>query len=66
MKLTKHGLDGGIDTVGGKMDSIASKCLKRGAKLIVYGLLSLNNKTPIDTDEMIFKGTMIKGFWLTR
>ena len=66
MKLTKHGVDGAIDAVGGKTGSIASKCLKPGAKLIVYGLLSLNNRTPIDTGEMIFKGTTIKGFWLTR
>lgn len=66
MKLTKHGVDGAIDAVGGKTGSIASKCLRRGAKLIVYGLLSLSNRTPIDTGEMIFKGTTIKGFWLTR
>lgn len=66
MKITKIGADGGIDAVGGKTCGLALSCLKRGGKLIVYGLLSLSNRTPIDTGEMIFKGTIMKGFWLSR
>ena len=32
--------------------------------MLVYGLLSLQ-PTPVNTGEMIFKGTIIRGFWLT-
>ena len=66
MKITKHGVDGAIDAVGGKTGALALNCLKIGGKLMVYGLLSLSNRTPIDTGEMIFKGTKIHGFLLTR
>ncbi len=66
MKLTKHGADGGIDAVGGKTGALVLKCLKNDGKLIVYGLLSRDNITSIDMSEMIFKETIIKGFWLTR
>lgn len=63
-KLTKHGAGGGIDAVGGKTGAAVLKCLKNSEKLIIYGLLSRNNITPIDMSEMIFKETIIKGFWL--
>jgi NADPH2:quinone reductase len=63
MKITKKGAHAGIDSVGGRTGSLALQSLRPGRTLIVYGLLS-RELTPINTRDMIFKQTIIRGFWL--
>ncbi|MCO5198106.1 MAG: zinc-dependent alcohol dehydrogenase family protein [Anaerolineae bacterium] len=58
------GVGGAIDAVGGKTGGLAVSCLAPGKTLLVYGLLSMQ-LTPINTGEMIFRGTTVRGFWLT-
>ncbi len=65
MKITGKGVHGATDAVGGKTGAIAASCLRNDATLLVYGLLS-GLPTPINTGEMIFKGSKIHGFWLSR
>lgn len=64
MRLTgSKGVKGAIDAVGGKTGAVAASCLAPGKTMLVYGLLSMR-MTPINTGEMIFKGTSVRGFWL--
>lgn len=63
MKITDGGAHAGIDAVGGKTGALAASSLRNKGTLIIYGLLSME-RTPIDTGEMVFKETIIKGFWL--
>lgn len=63
MQLTKKGVHAGIDAVGGRTGSLAFQSLRPGGTLIVYGLLS-RELTPINTRDLIFKQTVIRGFWL--
>jgi len=63
MQITKKGAHAGIDSVGGRTGSLAFQSLRPGGTLIVYGLLS-RELTPINTRDMIFKQTAIRGFWL--
>lgn len=66
MKLTGgKGVPAAIDAVGGRTGSLAASCLAIGGTMLVYGLLS-GERTPINTGEMIFKESTIRGFWLTR
>lgn len=65
MKITGEGAHGAIDAVGGKTGSLALNSLRHQGTLIVYGLLS-NTNMSINTGEMIFKETNIRGFWLSR
>jgi len=64
MKITTKGVHGAIDAVGGTTGGLAASCLRKGGKLLVFGLLS-GQLTPINTGEMIFKGSHIEGFWLS-
>ncbi len=63
IKITSKGAHAGIDAVGGRTGSLALQSLRPGGTLIVYGLLS-RELTPINTRDMIFKETLIRGFWL--
>ena len=58
------GVKGVLDAVGGTTGTLAASCLQAGGTMIVYGVLSMQ-PTPINTGEMLFKGTTIRGFWLT-
>ncbi len=66
MKLTRgQGVFGAIDAVGGQTGARAAKCLRQGGTMLVYGLLS-EQRMPLDPGDMIFKGSIIRGFWLTQ
>ena len=65
MKITQKGAHAGIDSVGGRTGSLALQSLRSGGTLIVYGLLS-RELTPINGRDIIFKETIIRGFWLDR
>ncbi len=66
MKLTGgQGVTAAIDAVGGQTGGRAAKCLRQGGTMLVYGLLS-EERIPLDPGDMIFKGSMIRGFWLTQ
>jgi NADPH2:quinone reductase len=60
-----QGVHAAIDAVGGWTGAIAAKSLRPGGTMLVYGLLA-EERTPIDTGDMIFKGSTIRGFWLTQ
>ncbi|WP_375443638.1 zinc-dependent alcohol dehydrogenase family protein [uncultured Fibrella sp.] len=53
-----------LDAVGGHTASEALKCLGRGGKLLIYGLLSMQDPT-FNAGLIIFRELTIKGFWLT-
>ncbi len=59
-----RGVHGGVDAVGGQTGALAASCLRAGATLLVYGGLS-GQALPLNGGEMIFKGTTVRGFWLT-
>ncbi|TAF65175.1 MAG: alcohol dehydrogenase [Cytophagales bacterium] len=59
-----QGADCCLEAVGGATATQALKCLKNNGKMLIYGLLSLQNPT-VDSGLMIFKNLTIKGFWLT-
>lgn len=58
------GVHGGVDAVGGMTGALAASCLRPGATLLAYGVLS-GQPLPLDTGELLFKGTTVRGFWLT-
>jgi NADPH:quinone reductase-like Zn-dependent oxidoreductase len=60
-----QGVNAAIDAVGGWTGAIAARSLRPGGTMLVYGLLA-EERTPIDTGDMIFKGSTIRGFWLTQ
>ncbi|WP_158856696.1 zinc-dependent alcohol dehydrogenase family protein [Lunatibacter salilacus] len=53
-----------FDAVGGSLGAKALASLKPKGKMMVYGLLSLEN-IPLNSGLMIFKDLSIEGFWLT-
>ncbi len=66
LKLTRgQGVFAAIDAVGGQTGARAAKCLRQGGTMLVYGLLS-EERMPLDPGDMIFKGSIIRGFWLTQ
>jgi len=66
MKITQgQGVFAAIDSVGGLTGARAAKCLRQGGTMLVYGLLS-EERIPVDPGDMIFKGTTIRGFWMSR
>ncbi len=65
MALTEgRGVHGGVDAVGGQTGALAASCLQAGGTLLVYGGLS-GQAIPLNGGELIFKGTTVRGFWLT-
>lgn len=53
-----------FDAVGGTLGARALASLRPKGKMMVYGLLSLEN-IPLNSGLMIFKDLSIEGFWLT-
>lgn len=53
-----------LDSVGGHTTEEAMKCVAQGGKMLIFGLLSLQNPR-LDVGLMIFKEMTIQGFWLT-
>ncbi len=65
MALTENkGVPVCMDAVGGELAGKALQCLKRGGKMLVYGMLSLKESL-IHNGLMIFKNLKIEGFWLS-
>ena len=66
MKVTRgQGVHAAIDAVGGRTGGRAAKCLRAGGTMLVYGLLG-DECIPLDSGDMIFKGSTVRGFWLSR
>ncbi|QJW87875.1 zinc-dependent alcohol dehydrogenase family protein [Spirosoma taeanense] len=53
-----------LDAVGGHTATEAIKCLAKGGRMLLYGLLSLQDPT-INAGLLIFRELTVKGFWLT-
>lgn len=64
MTETEGGVTVIFDAVGGVLGAKALACLKNGGKMMVFGLLSLEN-IPLNSGLLIFKDLSVEGFWLT-
>lgn len=64
MEKTGEGVDVVFDAVGGVLGARALASLKAGGKMMVFGLLSLEN-IPLNSGLLIFKDLKVEGFWLT-
>ncbi|RPA69237.1 zinc-binding dehydrogenase [Cyclobacteriaceae bacterium YHN15] len=64
MEHTGEGVAVVFDAVGGLLGAKALASLKAGGKMMVFGLLSLEN-IPLNSGLMIFKNLKVEGFWLT-
>lgn len=53
-----------LDAVGGPTATEAINCLGKGGKMLIYGVLSLQDPT-LNVGLLIFRELTIKGFWLT-
>jgi NADPH:quinone reductase-like Zn-dependent oxidoreductase len=59
-----NGVRAALDAVGGEVGGAVAQSLGRGGVMLVYGVLSLE-PIPLNGGLMIFKGTTVRGFWLT-
>ena len=57
------GVPAAIDAVGGEVAGNVIQALGPGGVVLVYGRLSLE-PTPIDSGQMIFRTSTVRGFWL--
>lgn len=64
MEKTGEGVSVIFDAVGGVLGARALASLRPGGKMMVFGLLSLEN-VPMNSGLLIFKNLKIEGFWLT-
>ena len=53
----------GIDAVGGAATDRMAACLAEGGTVVNYGLLS-GEKCQIDAAQLVFRGIILRGFWL--
>ena len=60
-----EGVPKAIDAVGGAVGATLAAALAPRGTLIAYGRLS-QEPLPLDTGLQIFRGTTVRGFWLTR
>ncbi len=58
------GVKGAIEAVGGETGALALSCLRPGGRMLAYGRLS-GKTIPVNSGELIFRGTAIQGFWLS-
>ncbi|SNS13984.1 NADPH:quinone reductase [Belliella buryatensis] len=67
-KVIMEQTDGGVhvvfDAVGGVLGARALSCLRTNGRMMVFGLLSLEN-IPLNSGLLIFKNLKVEGFWLT-
>lgn len=61
---TGEGVSVVFDAVGGVLGAKALASLKAGGKMMVFGLLSLEN-IPLNSGLLIFKNITVEGFWLS-
>jgi NADPH2:quinone reductase len=65
MELTGgEGVAGAVDAAAGPVGGLAASCLGNGGTMLAYGLLS-GEATPINAAELFFKGTTVRGFWIS-
>jgi NADPH:quinone reductase len=65
MKLTNgQGVKGAMDAVAGELGAKVALLLQPGGKILTYGLLSGEFTSPVNTLDMIFRNTTLKGFWI--
>lgn len=64
MEKTGEGVHVVFDAVGGVLGARALASLRVGGKMMVFGLLSLEN-IPLNSGLLIFKNLKVEGFWLT-
>ncbi|MFD2201081.1 zinc-dependent alcohol dehydrogenase family protein [Shivajiella indica] len=64
LEKTGDGVNVVFDAVGGVLGARALASLKAGGKMMVFGLLSLEN-IPLNSGLLIFKNLKVEGFWLT-
>lgn len=64
MEQTQEGVHVVFDAVGGVLGARALASLKPGGKMMVFGLLSLEN-IPLNSGLLIFKNLKVEGFWLS-
>jgi NADPH:quinone reductase-like Zn-dependent oxidoreductase len=61
---TGEGVSVVFDAVGGVLGAKALASLKAGGRMMVFGLLSLEN-IPLNSGLLIFKNITVEGFWLS-
>jgi NADPH:quinone reductase-like Zn-dependent oxidoreductase len=64
MEKTETGVSVVFDAVGGTLGARALASMKPGGRMMVFGLLSLEN-IPLNSGLLIFKDLKVEGFWLT-
>jgi NADPH:quinone reductase len=65
MKLTAgQGVKGAIDAVAGTLGAKVAALLQPGGKMLTYGILAGEFNCPVNTVDMFFKGSSLKGFWV--
>jgi NADPH:quinone reductase-like Zn-dependent oxidoreductase len=65
--ITEHtgeGVSVVFDAVGGVLGAKALASIKAGGRMMVFGLLSLEN-IPLNSGLLIFKNISVEGFWLS-
>lgn len=60
-----EGASKAIDAVGGELGARMAAALAARGTLVVYGRLS-QEPMPLDTGLQVFRGTIVRGFWLAR
>ena len=60
-----EGVPKAMDAVGGAVGATCAAALAPRGTLVAYGRLS-QEPLPLDTGLQIFRGTTVRGFWLTR
>lgn len=60
-----RGVPHALDAVGGELGGRVVSLLATGGTLITYGLLS-GQPITVDAGRMLFKESVLRGFWLTR
>ena len=63
-RVIPMGATAAVDAVGGRLSGQLLKCLKPRSTLVVFGALSME-PLQIPGGQLIFKVTVVKGFWLT-
>lgn len=58
------GVKGALDAVGGSTGALALNCLRPGATMLLYGMLS-DEPLPVHSGEVLFRGLTLRGFWLS-
>jgi NADPH2:quinone reductase len=59
-----QGVTAAIDLVGGLLGGQVAACLAPGGVMIALGVLSAERLMPLDTADLLFKGSTVRGFWL--